>query len=94
MKRLAETGSDNLRLGIRPEFIELTEPNPDSCPAIVEDVEDLGTYQILTAQLEGQGVKVRLSEDIQVERKQVVHLHFPARWLKLYVDEFLVEASP
>lgn len=94
LKRLAETGSDNLRLGIRPEFIELTEPAPDSHQATVEDVEDLGTYQILTAQLEGQSLKVRLSEDTRVEREQVVHLHFPARWLKLYVDEYLVEEAP
>ncbi|WP_339802115.1 ABC transporter ATP-binding protein [uncultured Marinobacter sp.] len=94
MKRLTESRSDNLRLGIRPEFIGLGEAGPDTCPAIVEDVEDLGTYQILTARLEGQALKARLPEDTRVERGQTVHLNFPSRWLKLYVDEYLVHEDP
>ena len=92
-QRLAGLDTDNLKLGIRPEFVEQAEPGQDAHAAVVEDVEDLGTYQIVTASLEGQALKVRLSEDARVDRGQTLHLHFPPRWLKLYADEYLVEAT-
>jgi glycerol transport system ATP-binding protein len=91
-QRLAGQDTDNLKLGIRPEFVELAEPGAAVHPAVVEDVEDLGTYQIVTARLEDQLLKVRLSEDTRVDLGQTLHLHFPPRWLKLYADEYLVEA--
>ncbi|MFC4259446.1 ABC transporter ATP-binding protein [Marinobacter lacisalsi] len=92
-QRLAGLETDNLKLGIRPEFVEPAKPGEGAHPAVVEDVEDLGTYQIVTARLEDQLLKVRLSEDTRVERGQTIHLHFPPRWLKLYADEYLVEAT-
>lgn len=91
---LAELQTDNLKLGIRPEFVELTNEGARAHPALVEDVEDLGTYQILTARLEEQSLKVRVSEDARVKRGETVHLSFPYQWLKLYADEYLVEVSP
>lgn len=93
-QRLAQQSTDNLKLGIRPEFVELTESGQGGHTALVEDVEDLGTYQIVTARLEDQLLKVRVSEDVPVHRGQTVHLQFPTRWLKLYADEYLVEVAP
>ncbi|GGY68702.1 ABC transporter ATP-binding protein [Marinobacter zhanjiangensis] len=92
-QRLADLQTDNLKLGIRPEFVEASEPGEGTHLAAVEDVEDLGTYQIVTARLEGQLLKIRVSEDARVDRGQTLHLHFPTRWLKLYADEYLVEAT-
>lgn len=92
-QRLAGLETNNLKLGIRPEFVEAAEPGEGAHPSVVEDVEDLGTYQIVTARLEGLALKVRLSEDTRVDRGQTLHLHFPPRWLKLYADEYLVEAN-
>ena len=94
MARLEGAGSDNLKLGIRPEFLQLAEPGPDAWPARVEDVEDLGTYQIVTVRLANQAIKVRLPEDQPVAHGQTLHLHFPEQWVKLYLDEYLVEDAP
>ncbi len=87
-------GSDNLKLGIRPEFLQVVAPGPDASPATVEDVEDLGTYQIVTVRLADQAIKVRLPEDQAVTQGQILHLHFPEQWVKVYRDEYLVEDSP
>ncbi len=92
--RLEGAGSDNLKLGIRPEFLQVTEPGPDAWPAAVEDVEDLGTYQIVTVRLADQAVKVRLPEDQPVAHGQTLHLRFPEQWVKLYLDDYLVEDLP
>ncbi len=92
VKLLAQMPSNNLKIGIRPEFIHVwDEPNNNDayCCDLVH-VEDLGTYKILNLKLDGQQVKVRLDEDRKVPKGKV-YISFPKQWLKLYVDEFLVE---
>jgi glycerol transport system ATP-binding protein len=53
----------------------------------------LGTYKILTLSLAGQSLKVRLQEDKPVPQGQA-WISFPAQWLMLYADEFLLEIDP
>lgn len=89
LKRLPST---NVKIGIRPEFIQVSNmASDDTYEAQVLDVEDLGTYKIMTAQLGPKTLKVRLNEDHGAGVGSQVHLSFPKQWLKLYVDEFLVE---
>ncbi|MNJ04910.1 hypothetical protein D3C73_1658970 [compost metagenome] len=57
------------------------------------DVEDLGTYRILTLELDGVALKVRLGEDRVVPQGQA-WISFPAQWLMLYADDVLLEAAP
>ena len=84
--------SNNLKIGIRPEFIQASDmPADDTFEAEVLDVEDLGTYKVMTVKLDFETLKVRLTEDQHFAVGGQVQLSFPEKWLKLYVDEFLVE---
>ncbi|MBL1273992.1 MAG: ABC transporter ATP-binding protein [Oceanospirillales bacterium] len=84
--------SGNLKIGIRPEFIEISPiSSDDTYEANVQDIEDLGTYKIVTVQLGAQELKVRQGEEFEASIDSPVHLSFPKQWLMLYVDEFLVQ---
>ncbi|MDI9245757.1 ABC transporter ATP-binding protein [Marinobacter sp. CHS3-4] len=86
--------SSNVKIGIRPEFVQASDvAADDTFAAEVKDVEDLGTYKIMTVRLGDETMKVRLTEDQHFEAGGTVQLSFPEKWLKLYVDEFLVEET-
>jgi glycerol transport system ATP-binding protein len=85
--------STNIKIGIRPEFIHVWDkPSEGAFSCELVHVEDLGTYKILTLTLDGQQIKVRLDEDRLVPKGNVF-VSFPEQWLKVYVDEFLIEAQ-
>ncbi|MCQ4289375.1 ABC transporter ATP-binding protein [Pseudomonas stutzeri] len=89
--RLHHIGSARLQIGIRPEFVQVTEERPiGGMQAEIIRVEDLGTYKILTLRLKAQLIKARLPEDQPVPRGQA-WVGFPAQWLMLYADDRLVE---
>ena len=89
--RARDCGTDNLKLGIRPEFIEVADAPDDQALAVsVKDVQDLGTYRIMSCYLGDELFKVRLNEDQPVPH-EVAYLRFPERWLGLYADEYRVE---
>ena len=93
-QRLNTTDYKKLQVGIRPEFIHVwDEYNPDALQADVVHVEDLGTYKIMTLNLDGAPLKVRLAEDKPVPEGRA-SISFPAQWLMLYADDYLVEVAP
>jgi glycerol transport system ATP-binding protein len=82
--------STNLKLGIRPEFVELSEkPDSNSFAASVLSVQNLGSYQLMMVDFAGLEMQIRVNEKMQFSGNQV-YLVFPSQWLKLYVDEYLV----
>ncbi|MEH6578405.1 MAG: ABC transporter ATP-binding protein [Amphritea sp.] len=90
---LAQIPSNNLKIGIRPEFVHVSvESITGSYECDVTHIEDLGTYKILTLELAGNVLKARLDEDQQVPNNKA-YVSFPKQWLKLYVDEYLVEGD-
>ncbi len=90
---LSQMSSSNLKVGIRPEFVHVwDEFHTDAYCCDLTHIEDLGTYKILNLDLDGKIIKVRLDEDRKVPQDKV-YISFPDQWLKVYVDEFLVEAS-
>ncbi|MEP1584872.1 MAG: TOBE domain-containing protein, partial [Marinobacter sp.] len=92
LELLQRLTSNNLKVGIRPEFVQASDmPADDTFAAEVLDVEDLGTYKVMTVKLDSETLKVRLTEDQHFAVGGQVQLSFPEKWLKLYVDEFLVE---
>ncbi|MFT5573607.1 MAG: glycerol transport system ATP-binding protein [Cryomorphaceae bacterium] len=92
-KRLVVSDSKNIKIGIRPEFVKMsTSPEPRSYCCALLDVEDLGSYKILTFQLGQQKVYVRVKESEAVPDGQG-YLSFPQQWLKVYVDELLVREN-
>ncbi len=77
---------DELTVGIRPEFVRYSaEAAPGALPVQVTRVEDLGNYQILTAQIKGitQAVKAKLAEDADT-KLGAGWLQFPAEWIRIY----------
>ena len=92
--RMAELKPQRLQLGIRPEFVHVWEGQHDEAMhAELVHVEDLGTYKILSLQLDGQPLKVRLQEDQPVPQRSV-YISFPSQWLMLYADDYLLEVAP
>lgn len=87
---LSHTQSENIKVGIRPEFVHLRDTQKEASFAVtVTHTEDLGTYKIVTVMLDDTPIKIRLAEGSPVP---VRHgwINFPSRWLKLYIDEYLV----
>ncbi|MDZ7853059.1 MAG: ABC transporter ATP-binding protein [Halomonas sp.] len=83
--------STNIKLGIRPEFIEVhADPVEDGMEARVEHAQDLGTYSIVYLKLGNIALKARIEED-QNTPSGKAWLRFPDERLGLYVDEFRVE---
>lgn len=90
---LRRAGSRNLKIGIRPEFVEvLPEPSDDTCVVEVRNTQDFGTYRILSFRFAGQNLKARIDEG-QVVSGDRVHVRFPDAHLNLYVDEYRVEVG-
>ncbi|MDN3554889.1 ABC transporter ATP-binding protein [Halomonas maura] len=83
--------SRNVKLGIRPEFIEVHQsPVEGGMEAEVEHAQDLGTYSIVYLKLGDTALKARIEED-QPTPTGRAYLRFPDDRLGLYVDEYRVE---
>ncbi len=94
LARLPELAGKRLQLGIRPEFVQVSDaPCAGALAAEVTHVEDLGTYKILDFRLGGQAMKARLPEE-QVVPHERAWVGFPSQWLMLYADDLLVEEQP
>ncbi|UJW79959.1 ABC transporter ATP-binding protein [Hydrogenophaga sp. SL48] len=67
-RSLSESGrllpDGDLRLGIRPEYLVIgPQGAPGTLPATVRQVQDIGTYFLVTLEAAGQAVKARLAPD-------------------------------
>jgi len=92
IEHLNRLSSTNLKIGIRPEFIEIgLEPKVNSYEVEVLDMEDLGTYKIIDLGLGDETLKARVDEDFDARIGSRVHLTLPPQWTMLYVDEFLIQ---
>ncbi|ERL49283.1 hypothetical protein BJB45_07370 [Halomonas huangheensis] len=102
--RQALQQTDNVKLGIRPEFVEVldTSTRNDAQQTVslamdVEHCQDLGTYAIVTLRAAGIRLKARINEghslpfDVAVGTR--VDVRLPAEQLGLYVDEFRREVE-
>jgi glycerol transport system ATP-binding protein len=91
-KRIASAKSKAgvVKLGIRPEFLELSQNAQDAVPAEIQTVEDLGNYKIVTASVAGQTVKAKLPEDDNVSVGPGF-LRFPPEHTYLYVNDERVD---
>ncbi|MCH8551499.1 MAG: ABC transporter ATP-binding protein [Natronospirillum sp.] len=93
LKVAREATSDNLKLGIRPEFIHVWDDrNSEAFEVTVKDMEDLGTYRIMTFWFGDALMKARLHEDQRIPQKKA-WISFPEQWLNVYIDEFRVEVD-
>jgi glycerol transport system ATP-binding protein len=83
--------AERIQIGIRPEFVQIwSEPQDGHLDIEIDYCEDLGTYKILTFRFADQVLKARLSEDQPIPTGKA-YVSFPQQWLKLYVNDYLIE---
>ena len=82
----------DLKLGVRPEYVRLAAPgDAGALPAEVTQVQDIGTYLMLTATIAGQPVKARLTPETRAPQPgQTVWLQLLGEHTCFYKDEELV----
>ena len=93
-----------LKLGIRPEFVELEDSDSSPAAAVPDTrehwlsgqvtlVQDLGTYKVVDLDIGGGCLfKARIEEDAPLPAGRV-RLRLPARWQRFYLDEHLLDLS-
>ena len=84
--------SGELKLGIRPEYVSLTQAQAaGALPAEVVRAQDIGTHLMLTAQVNGTLLKARLAPDTPPPAKgSTAWLHVLGEHSCFYKDEELV----
>ncbi len=86
---------DRLTSGIRPEFVELIDASAaaaaDCLVLPISDVEDLGTYRLVSLQLGSMTIKARVGEDQHIPDGRA-GVRMPASRLELYINDLRVEA--
>ena len=88
---LASTQSDNLKVGIRPEFVQLASPDQyseNTLNAVCRYVEDYGTYKLATLDIDDLTIMMRVDEHEAINEDDV-SIHLPQGNIKLYIDEYL-----
>ncbi|MDR7096870.1 ABC transporter ATP-binding protein [Hydrogenophaga laconesensis] len=82
----------SLKLGIRPEYLTLGQAaEPDTLPATVVRVQDIGTSVMLTCEAGGHRLKCRLTPETTVPAVgEVVSLRVLDRHTCFYHDEVLI----
>ncbi|MEJ2037924.1 MAG: ABC transporter ATP-binding protein [Desulfosarcinaceae bacterium] len=79
-----------LTLGIQPLYLEVhAGPVEGGVPAKVKTVEDLGSYKIVTAALNGETLRAKLPEGGPVPEDHA-WLVFPPQWVRLFAGGYLV----
>ncbi|MEO8314558.1 MAG: ABC transporter ATP-binding protein [Pseudomonadota bacterium] len=77
-------------IGVRPEQLEArTAPGPNSVPARILDIQDLGTHVIGILDVAGTRVRARLPD--AATAATLTHLHIPPERSALYVDDWRLE---
>jgi glycerol transport system ATP-binding protein len=81
-----------LKLGIRPEYVEvIQQASPGAVPATVRQLQDIGTYLMLTVRVQDQMVKARLSpQALRPQEGATVWLQLLGKHTCFYVNEELV----
>ena len=83
--------SGTLTLGIRPEFVALTDPGEASSVRIaVDSIEPLGSHQVINGRLGGDRFVVKAPPDVAIPAGQDLQVWLPPDRVKLYADGRLV----
>jgi len=89
MREAAGRASGRLQLGVRPEFLRPARAGEQGVTTRVEQVEDLGDFQLVTARLGGRRLHLRVAES-EVIRRDGLEVVFPPEHTLVYADEHLV----
>ncbi len=78
-----------LEVGIRPEFIDFAD---EGVPVVIEKVEDLGRYKVLTLNHESELIKMVIQEDEEIPSESP-RVQFNPKYTRVYRDDWLVEEA-
>ena len=78
-----------LEVGIRPEFVGFAD---DGIPVIIEKVEDLGRYRVVTVKHDTEVIKMVVKED-QIVPAGSAHIQFDPEQTRVYCDGRVVEEN-
>jgi len=87
------------KIGIRPSSVtvQVADPKEDTgyIPAIVDQVEMVGGYQIITAELENTDVEVkaRVAHDFMIDEDASIWLHFPPEDVQFFHEDQAIRAG-
>ncbi len=81
-----EHAGAKLELGIRPEHLAFADgPGERNFEVVVQRVEDLGNFRLVTIELGRHRVFAKVRED-RLVAEGPMWLHFPVNWTRLYAD--------
>ncbi len=83
--------SDNIKLGIRPEFIKLSDDENDIKIDIYR-IEDVAHHQIVRAKLNGTHLSIIVKEDVKID-KNMTYMKFDIDEVNIYQDEWREEGE-
>ena len=80
-----------LEIGVRPEFLKLDAEARNGAPKVtVEDIEDVGSYGIVSVRFGTYQLKVKVPEEGGGVPRETGYLGFTPEFTKLYCDDALV----
>jgi len=83
----------DFELGIRPEFLKFHRQEVTGAHKVaVKEVEDLGNCKVVTLLFAGHELKIKLSEDQNVET-EYGYVELPPQWIRIYADGHLIETN-
>ena len=83
--RLNAAQGAGFQLGIRPEFVEISQDSKESwLPFRVAAIENVAVYQILTLRSKDAEIKSRAAEEIRVSEDDQVWVNFPEDKTKIF----------
>ena len=85
--RLPSAGSDNVEIGVRPEFVHFDE---QGFPVEIVKVDDLGRHQIVVARHHGSTIKMVVPEDTTIPSENP-RISFKPEYTRLYHDSWVVD---
>ena len=89
-KKLGKIKSEQLKVGIRSEFIELSDkPQENSVLVKIKTNEDFGNYILLTCEFDDFEIKVKIKRDQSIP-SETPYLILPKSRLCLYENEKLI----
>lgn len=86
-----EKTSKKIELGIRPEFLTLTN-NPNDIKIEIDRVEDVAHHKIVRGLLNGKKVNIIVSEDEKIT-EDMTYISFDKDKINIYMDSWLVEGE-
>ncbi|PID48368.1 MAG: ABC transporter ATP-binding protein [Proteobacteria bacterium] len=90
-RRYKNISKGKIQLGIRPEFIKLTD-DPNDIEIKISRIEDVAHHKIVRAKLDNTSLNIVVNEDVEINQN-MKYMKLDADKINIYQDEWLVEGE-